>query len=46
MRDAVPVILDVAGFLAITIGAALIWAPAGWIAAGLGLVMLGLRFSE
>ncbi len=43
LREAVPVILDVAGFVALTVGAALIWPPLGWIVAGAALIVLGLR---
>ena len=39
----VPVILDVAGFTALTVGAALIWSPLGWLTAGAALIILGLR---
>ncbi len=46
IREAVPVALDVAGFAAITIGATLIWIPAGWIVAGLAAIALGYRLSD
>ncbi len=41
--EAVPVLLDVAGLTALTVGAALIWPPVGWLVAGAALIVLGLR---
>jgi hypothetical protein len=46
VREAVPVILDVFGFAAITVGASLMWVPAGWIVAGAALIALGWRISD
>jgi hypothetical protein len=45
-REAVPVILDVFGFAAITVGASLMWVPAGWIVAGAALIALGWHLSD
>ncbi len=43
LREAIPVLLDVAGFTALVVGAALIWPPLGWLTAGAALIVLGLR---
>ena len=43
IKAAMPVLLDVAGFAALTVGAALIWPPLGWLVAGAALIILGLR---
>ncbi len=43
LREAAPVLLDVAGLTALTVGAAHIYAPAGWLTAGGALIVLGLR---
>ncbi len=43
LREAIPVLLDVAGLTALTVGAALIWPPVGWLTAGAALIVLGLR---
>ena len=41
-----PVLLDVAGFGLVAYGVWLIYPPAGFIAAGVGASLLGLRFSS
>ncbi len=43
LKEAMPVLLDVAGLAALTVGAALIWPPVGWLTAGAALIVLGLR---
>ncbi len=43
LREAIPVLLDVAGLTALTVGASMMWPPAGWLTAGAALIVLGLR---
>jgi len=43
MRAALPVILDTLGFVAIVVGVALLFGAWAWLAAGLLLILAGLR---
>jgi hypothetical protein len=43
LRPALPVLLDVAAFVAITVGAARLFGDWAWLIAGLLLILAGLR---
>ncbi len=42
-RPALPVLLDVAGFLAIVIGTAILFGAWAWLVAGVLLILSGIR---
>ena len=42
-KKAAPVILDVLGFAAVTVGAALLWGEVAWIVAGMLLILSAMR---
>lgn len=46
VKASAPVLLDVAAFAAIVIGTARLWGDWGWLAAGVLLVLAGLRASS
>ena len=46
LKSALPVLLDLAGFALLAIGAGLIYEPAGWITAGAALIITAVRIQS
>lgn len=43
MREAMPLVLDVNGAILLSVGASLIYTPAGWITAGIASFVINWR---
>ena len=46
LRASVPVLLDVAGFTALTVGTWVLFGAWAWMTAGVLLIVAGFRFGE